>query len=1052
MIRFTHLKGSPGDVAHYAQNERDPEKAIGYYSEKGGAPSQWLGQGAEIQGLSGPVNQEKLEQILSGVTMDGEDISQRGGHSEDRRMGSDLTISAPKSVSIMAVVDDRIAQIHDQAVAKAAQYLEQDMVHARIGKGGAETQYTGHLVAAAFRHEDSRSDDDGRVDPHLHTHVITANMTQRADGKWVSARLDLGTDNNRLLTMDAVYKAELARGLKSAGYALEQTKDGFEIKGITREQIDAFSSRSQEIKDDLAARGVDRKDASEKQRTAAQNATRKGKTQLSRDDQRWEWRERFRAEGIHVEDLIQSAHDRSQSPEAQQEQGLTATAEQAVASASLHLGERNTVFTQSEIEKEAMQDSMGNFDLRDVRAAIQRKSGELLDAGSLDRDGTGKTEQRFTTQAHLEREWDILQRAKNGQGKVQAVLANDQPEPPIEEVPCFIQSEKEQHYGHTSYTHADQRYSSYESGPDRLESLSQHHLRSLQGVHLDAAQERKDSGVLPDHAGVSGSGHGPLRWASEGGTNGRLDALLDAQEIGQGFRFSDGQRAGVELALTSPDRYMGIVGYAGAGKTTSMEMIVDQYKRGGYEVIGLAPSAAAARELEAAGCHETRTLASELLKEREPGPGKRLYLLDEAGMVSSKDFQALLQKSDREGARGLFVGDPSQLQSVESGAAFKQLLDSGSIQHVKIDEIQRQKDPQLKAIAQAFAEGRGSEAVALAKPYMRQVQVEKGQDKSEVLSARAAQAYLCESKEDRDKTLLLVGTNRTRQLVNQKVRDGLVERREVSKESVTVTTLQKSDMTREQAQKAYNFTPGMVVEFQGKGKWGDKGSQWDVVGNNEGKLVLSKNQKTIEIDPRQTKISAYEKKDIDLAQGDLVMFGKNDKDRDLRNGDVGKVVSVDQETGAASIRLQGSGQVITVDKKKGEVLDYAYARTVHKSQGATFDKAIVVGEGGKTATANLGYVALSREKTGLQIITADTEKLSKSWSKFAERETAIKSTGKEINQKLPDLEKARNRARDPEPEIKPEQKKQQQKTEIPKPFVPKKKKEKDKGQEMEMEL
>ena len=112
MIRNTHLTGSPADVAKYMESKHEEhltrsgeQRATGYYSMSGGAPSEWFGKGAEAQGLQGQVVAEDMVRALSGtVKHTGEDISTRGGqNTETRRLGEELTIAAPKSVSIMAV-------------------------------------------------------------------------------------------------------------------------------------------------------------------------------------------------------------------------------------------------------------------------------------------------------------------------------------------------------------------------------------------------------------------------------------------------------------------------------------------------------------------------------------------------------------------------------------------------------------------------------------------------------------------------------------------------------------------------------------------------------------------------------------------------------------------------------------------------------------------------------------------------------------------------------------------------------------------------------------
>ena len=113
-VKETHLSGSPSSVSKYVSEEKDAHKSrsgeeytTGYYSENDKVQSMWIGKGADAQGLSGSVKSEDLEKLLAGTTMDGEDISGRGGHNAERRMGSDWTFSAPKAASILAIEDPR---------------------------------------------------------------------------------------------------------------------------------------------------------------------------------------------------------------------------------------------------------------------------------------------------------------------------------------------------------------------------------------------------------------------------------------------------------------------------------------------------------------------------------------------------------------------------------------------------------------------------------------------------------------------------------------------------------------------------------------------------------------------------------------------------------------------------------------------------------------------------------------------------------------------------------------------------------------------------------
>lgn len=748
MIRSTHLTGSPAAVAKYMESKREEHltrsgevKAAGYYSMSGGAPSEWFGKGAEAQVLQGHVVAEDMVRALSGtVKHTGEDISTRGGQTaETRRMGEELTIAAPKSVSIMSVEDPRIVQAHQKAVLAAMHYVEQEMVHARMGKGGGKgNDFSGNLTAGLYVHEDARDSSTGRVAPHLHTHAIISNMTQRSDGQWVGMKLDWGHNNEKKMTADAVYKAELAREVKALGYQIKKGKGAdFEIAGISREQIEYFAPRSQDIKNEI---GGNRGEVSAKERQAAQNKTKGNKSTLNQIDQRYAWRREFREQNMD----LHAIHDAALQREATGIPVSQITAADALKSAIRHLSERDTLFSEQSLKSEALSAGLGDVSPEDIDAAIKSRAGGLVYAGQAE----GLKDRQFTTNAAIYTEAEILHRGKEGRGKAEAIYPAQEVQEPLDVIQL---NKKEMQNGKRNYTNAI-------NDVKTPEPLSANGMRELSQQRLDADTVWQDSSVLHGDAGADRHGNPDLRRT---GDDPRINAIIAAQEKEQGFKFSDGQKAAVELALSSNDRHLGVVGSSGAGKTTSMKVIVSEYQKAGYQVIGVAPTSKAKRELEGAHCNETITLADALLRkpsldESGKPTQKILYVMDEAGMVSSKDFDRFYKRADMENARTLVVGDPYQIESVEAGTPFAQLLETDSISHVKIDEVQRQRAaPELLAIAQAFASGDAKKGVELAKPFMTQVNVEKGQDKDEVLAKVAASRYMSMSPQERADTYFI---------------------------------------------------------------------------------------------------------------------------------------------------------------------------------------------------------------------------------------------------------------------------------------------------------
>ncbi len=160
-----------------------------YYSEKQRVVGQWFGRGAEELGLSGEIATEDFRAVLRGLRpASGEVLVHKANGYDDRRAGWDATFNAPKSVSIQGLVGDdhRLIEAHEKAVSRALVELEQYALSRR--RGGSEWVVTGNVVAARFDHIAARPasgvEDGYGPDPHLHTHVVIANMTRRPDGEW----------------------------------------------------------------------------------------------------------------------------------------------------------------------------------------------------------------------------------------------------------------------------------------------------------------------------------------------------------------------------------------------------------------------------------------------------------------------------------------------------------------------------------------------------------------------------------------------------------------------------------------------------------------------------------------------------------------------------------------------------------------------------------------------------------------------------------------------------------------------------------------------------
>ncbi len=176
----------------------------------------------------------------------------------EHRAGWDATFSAPKTVSLTALVggDERVREAHRESVRVALAELER-YTQARIGNVHAP-ETTGKFVAATFEHDTARPV-DGYAAPQLHTHAVIFNVTERDNGHTRALQPQELFASQRYAT--SVYRSELSMRLQSLGYELERGKHGQpEIRGYTKEYLEASSPRREQIKDHLREMGIDERE------------------------------------------------------------------------------------------------------------------------------------------------------------------------------------------------------------------------------------------------------------------------------------------------------------------------------------------------------------------------------------------------------------------------------------------------------------------------------------------------------------------------------------------------------------------------------------------------------------------------------------------------------------------------------------------------------------------------------------------------------------------------------------------------------------------------
>ena len=294
VVSVASVGSAAGAAAYYANDNY-------YTAEQSAEHSEWGGDGAARLELSGKVDAEVFEQVLAGKLPNGATIS---GGAGEHVAGMDLTFSAPKSVSLIALIggDKRVIAAHIQAVRTTMAWVEKNLAYARQGANGRETLATGKLVYALFPHDVSRAHD-----PQLHVHAVIANATQRPDGAWRALRNTELYKQNTLI--GAIYNAELRASLEKLGYAVEMTgKHGsFEIAGIDRATIEQWSTRRGEIVGMARELGI----SSPEGLHAIAERTRDAKTEMTRGELAQHWEGLANERGLDLGPLVSVAREAS---------------------------------------------------------------------------------------------------------------------------------------------------------------------------------------------------------------------------------------------------------------------------------------------------------------------------------------------------------------------------------------------------------------------------------------------------------------------------------------------------------------------------------------------------------------------------------------------------------------------------------------------------------------------------------------------------------------------------------------------------------------------
>jgi conjugative relaxase-like TrwC/TraI family protein len=865
-----------------------------YYSEGDHIRGEWHGKLANEWGLQGEVQEEHFGRLAHGQhPMTGEQLVRHqsgreyvNGRGEtvstmEHRAGWDATFSAPKSVSLTALVgrDAEVCEAHRDSVKVALNELEK-FVQARIG-GNHPAETTGKWVAASFEHDSARPV-NGYAAPQLHTHVVFFNLTETANGESRALQPHELYRSQQYAT--AIYRSELAFRLKAQGYNVERGKSGQpEIAGYTREYLDASSPRSQQIQAYLAQQGVRGAGAAQ----IAAHQTRDDKLQaVTHAEMQQKHRDVAAQFGQQPDQVIRTAHEHPVREDPQQqhhhlESALTYAREKNL--------ERHAVTDERELMRDALKRSIGEANFAEVRERFHKRvqSGDLIEVESK------SPARAFTTEQMIGYERDTIAEMRKGQ-----YLDNPLVRP-------------------ETWRHVDEKH-----------------------PHL-----------------------------------------------------STSQRAAVEQILTSHDRITGLEGVAGAGKTTSLAAVREAAEHEGYKVFGLAPTSRAAQKLAESGI-ESGTLQRHLARGEQPdGEEKRLYILDESSLASTKEMNELLHRLDS-GDRVLLVGDKRQHEAVEAGRPYQQLQEAG-MQTARLHEVVRQKEPELKEVVEQLARGDVHGAVANLDQQGRVHEIVVREERL----GEIAREYAREPQG----TLVISPDNESRRELNTLIHRQMQARGDVNPEEHKLRVLDsRNEMTGADRQWAAQYGEGDLVRYaRGSKVLGIDAGEYarvDRVDTRENRITIKcLNGAQHTYDPRRLLgVAVYQEVQREFSQGDRVQFTAPSRELQIANRELGTIERV-SHSGNLEIRMD-SGREVRFHIREHPHLDHGYAVTSHSSQGQTADRVLIHVDTDKSellVNNRFAYVSVSRGQYDAQIYTNDRSELARDLSRDVSQRTAIGSQEQE---------------------------------------------------------
>ncbi len=543
------------------------------------------------------------------------------------------------------------------------------------------------------------------------------------------------------------------------------------------------------------------------------------------------------------------------------------------------------------------------------------------------------------------------------------------------------------------FAHAAQANPAHEAVDWALAHLSEHDAPALEGgsgliTYRAVAQERETVALMRSGAGRSKA---PMRgWT--------VDRHLRKGPL------TAGQKQAVKLILSEKDRTVGVQGYAGTGKTRML--------------------------------NRARTLAEKKgAKEMRAAFAKTILVVDEGSLASTIQTRDLLRiAGDLRIPKLVLVGDSKQLDAVDAGKPFAQLQAAG-MKTAVMDEIMRQRDPDLKAAVEASLAGEIGKAFEKLGSNVAEVNPDN-------IAGAVAARWLELSAEERERTGVMAPSHELREGINAHIRERLAHEGRIAGPILQTQRLVSKGYTNAEKALVSNYAPGDVMAFHRPYRrlGVEKGDERRVESVDHSKRTVylegpdgaAVAWKPSEIGGRRGSSEVYRAETVELRAGDRIRWTRNDKGLGLVNSGTAEVMGV--RNGRVTFILEG-GRKLTLTPGDPQLrhLDHAWASTVHAFQGRTVDNVIAALEVNhpQLTTAKAFYVEISRARDRAELVTDDAQALRERLEAVTgERISALEGIGESVQpgrergqekdgKTLPDYERPGPEPSAPEREIEP---------------------------------